>query len=202
MTDNPYWNEVRNTVEADRTWGGPTARIYAFDGSPYADRHDLVGRYAWTISDPATVAFVAEHAGARVLDPMAGSGYWAYLLSATADVLAFDLNPPDLGGNHWHKQGVIHAPVDRGDAIEVADRHGAGRTLLLAWPPYDDPTGASVVRAYGGARIVYIGESSGGCCGDDNLFDEFRSNWVKVAEHRPVQYTGMHDFVIVYDRKA
>lgn len=201
IVDNPYWDEVRDAVDNDPVWGGATVKIYSLDGSPYANRHDLVGRYARTITDPATVAFVAEHAGPRVLDPMAGSGYWAHLLSPNADVPAFDLNPPDAGGNHWHKQGVTHAPVTAGDAAEVAALHGQGRTLLLSWPPYDDPIGVNVVRAYTGDRIIYIGESDGGCCGDDALFEEFRTNWVEIAEHRPVQYIGMHDYVTVYDRK-
>lgn len=56
--------------------------------------------------------------------------------------------------------------------------------------------------AYEDGSSCYIGEGPGGCCGDDRLFELLDQQWAKVAEHRPVQWFGIHDYVTVYDRRA
>jgi hypothetical protein len=202
---NPYWDGVRKNArhEAYHPWDqGLFVGGYERpeDRDTFVRRQDLVSEYAWTITDPATVAFVAEHAGPRVIDPLAGSGYWAWLLGQHGtDVAASDLWPPDAGGNRYHRKRIVHVPVARADAAEAVVPAG-DRTLLLSWPPYDDPTGANVLAAYPGSRIVYIGEGESGCCGGDDMWAALRSGWVEVAVHRPVQWWGLHDWVTVYER--
>lgn len=156
-------------------------------------------RYSWTITDPATVAFVAEHSRGRMVDPMAGTGWWGWLLAQVGvDVVSYDLEP---GGNHWHEGQPLHADVRALDGVEAVVLH-SDRTLFLAWPPYDKPTGVDILRAYRGDRAVVIGEGEGGCTGDDALFAELRRRWTEVASHTPVQWFGLHDVVTVYDRSA
>jgi hypothetical protein len=210
---NAYWEAVRDHVDPTgslwrtpevgglgkyRTPGGLADVERWHQESP--SRHDLVERYSWTITDPATVAFVVEHAAPRVVDPMAGSGWWAMLLAeAGLDVVAYDLTPAGPE-NKWHKVGVRHASVLRGDAVEtVAVR--SHRTLLLSWPPYGFDA-CPILAAYSGDRIVYIGEDWGGCCADDGFFEDLGKAWTKVAEHVPVQWSGIHDIVHVYERGA
>lgn len=207
--ENPHWDTVRDFARQDEyhAWDkGLFVGGYRRPEDLNANlrRHDLTSRYAWTITDPATVAFVAEHAGPRVVDPLAGTGYWAWLLSQHGtDVAASDLNPPDLvGENQWHRDGSVFVSVARADAVEAVTVLGDDRTLLLSWPPYDVPIGRKVLDAYRGARVVYIGEGSGGCCGDDDMWSELETNWSEVAEHKPVQWWGLHDWVTVYERKA
>lgn len=210
---NAYWEAVREHVNPTGSlWRTPEVGGYDRfrDGGGRPDferwsreglrRDDFVGRYSWTITDPDTVAFVAKHAGVRVLDPLAGTGWWARLLTdAGLDVLASDAKPPAGGENTWHKEGVEHFPVLLADALDAVRVH-VDRTLLLAWPPYDAPIGALALAEYAGARVVYIGEDWGGCCGDDALFEAFARDWVKTAEHVPVQWSGIHDIVHVYER--
>jgi hypothetical protein len=201
---NPYWDTLADFAryEAYHPWDkGLFVGGYARDEDRNLNlrRRDLTSDYAWTITAPATVAFVAEHCGPRVIDPLAGSGYWAWLLAQHgADVAASDLNPPNVAANNWHRGGVWTTVAAR-DAVEAV-RGSAGRTLLLSWPPYDDPTGAKVIEAYAGDRIVYIGEGDSGCCGGDDMWELLRSGWHEVAEHRPVQWYGLHDWVTVYER--
>jgi len=40
------------------------------------NRQKLVRKFCWTIPDPDTVTFVAQHAHGGLVDPMAGTGYW------------------------------------------------------------------------------------------------------------------------------
>jgi hypothetical protein len=214
ITTNAYWDAVRDHVDSTGSlWRTPSVGSYRryrdtrgnFDVERWhreaPSRHDHVERYSWTITDPATVAFVVEHADGRLIDPLAGSGWWARVLTdASVDVIACDINPPASSTNQWHKAGVEHFPILLADARTAAVVH-SDRTLLLAWPPYDAPIGAEVVAAYGGGRVIYVGEDWGGCCGDDSLFAAFGRDWVKVAEHTPVQWDGIHDIVHVYDRR-
>ncbi|MER7167262.1 hypothetical protein ABT336_14480 [Micromonospora sp. NPDC000207] len=195
---NPYWDTIRDHATNGQVDPYPWP---AENNSPR--RTALTDRYAWTITDPATVAFVAEHLNGLAIDPLAGTGYWAYLLGqAGVEVVASDHQPPNETTNHYHHAGVTHTRVKQDDAIKAVARRCAGWSLFLAWPPYDEPTGTNIIRAYEGDRIVYVGEGYGGCCGDDAMFELLGSEWVQVAEHRPVQFAGIHDFVTVYDRRA
>lgn len=197
---NTYWDTVARHVSTHELFDGPCVD---WTNQPYVPRRaDLVSRYSWTITDPDSVAFVVAHAQGRVLDPMAGSGWWCRLLDgAGIDVAAYDEAPPHHGGNRYHKAGISHLLVHPGDAVQAVIEHGRDRTLLLSWPPYDNPIGVRTLAAYLGDRVIYIGEGEGGCCGDDDLFDLLASQWRQVAEHRPVQWWGMHDYITVYERR-
>lgn len=202
---NPYWDLLADRVHHNERHPWDPGPFVGGDGhwADYRRRQDLVSDYAWTISDPAAVAFVAEHSGARVIDPLAGTGYWAWLLQQHgADVAASDLNPADGPGSAWHRGGRVFTPVYRADAVDAVTTLGHDRTLLLSWPPYDDPIGARILAAYTGPRVVYIGETSGGCCGDDTMWSALESGWHEAAEHKPVQWWGLHDWITVYDRSG
>ena len=214
--DNPYWDAVRDHVDLSGSlWGTPSVDGLGRYRSPSGEldvdrwvreslkRTDYVKQYAWTITDPDTVAFVAEHSRWRLVDPMAGTGYWARVLAQLAvDVAAYDLNPPapDCEDNTWHRNVAAHSMVQQADAVESVVLH-ADRTLLLSWPPYGFDA-CPILNAYKGCRVIYMGEDLGGCCGDDDMFEAFERDWVKVAEHVPVQWDGMHDVVHVYDRRG
>jgi hypothetical protein len=199
---NPYWDAMADHIRTDYD-GAPVADPYDFNVTPALrkfDRHEMVGRYAWTITDPATVEFVARHIIGGVVDPMAGSGWWLSILGQLGvDGIGYDINPPAAASNSYHKAGVEHVEILQCDAAVAVAQH-PDRTLLLSWPPYDDDIGARVLRAYAGKRVIYIGESDGGHCGDDEMHELLRKRWTEVASHRPVQHYGLHDWVTVYDR--
>lgn len=216
---NPYWDEVVPYVkECQWSWGrghyevgGPLRDLGSLDAEGnepigvdkswidiFQKRYDLVSRYSWTIPDPGTLLFMDAFSTGRMVDPMAGTGYWAYLLGQmNIDVTCYDINP---GDNHWHKGYPLHMPVEKMDGVEAVKLH-PDRALLLAWPPCGSPDGRDVLKAYEGDRVVFIGESQGGCTGSDGLYDLLESDWDLVAEHRPVQWFGVHDEVSVYDRR-
>ena len=211
---NPYWDAVRDHVNPTGSlWNTPSVggigRYRTATGDLDVERWsresprrtDYVKRYSWTITDPRSVTFVAEHSRGRLVDPMAGTGYWAWMLTqAGVDVVAYDLHPasPDSDANHWHRNVAAHLAVLKANAVDSVVLH-EDRTLLLSWPPYGFDA-CPILDAYQGSRVIYIGEDQYGCCGDDNLFETFERNWTRVAEHVPVQWDGMHDIVHVYDR--
>jgi len=213
MMTNPYWDTVRDYVRPPEVpWEGRTVgRLFGrcdeygrrleltdeeFAAIP--DRNKLVARYAWTITDPDSVGFVASHVRNGLVDPMAGTGYWAFLLGQCGiDVVSYDASPKD---NPWHQKHPLWAPVAQGYGEVVIDNH-PDRTLLLAWPPYSEPGGFRTVREYKGSRIIYIGEGSGGCTGDDDLHELLDDQWREVDVHTPVQWWAIHDQITVYQRK-
>ena len=207
---NPYWDAVRGDVRPGHfSWEGPMVGCpFVRDMSkpvrdrlsweePRLDRHDFVRRYAWSITDPAAVQFVATYSRCRLLDPMAGTGYWAYLLRQLGiDVVCCDASP---GENKWHKGAALWVPVPQNWAEVAVDEH-PDRVLFLSWPPYGEPSAWRTLREFKGDRLIYIGEGEGGCTGDDDFHKLLDNEWHEVTWHRPVQWWGLHDVITVYER--
>jgi hypothetical protein len=204
--DNPYWEAVRDCVEIEPLGGSAVVGYYSVDRSieeniaRTPNRLTLVRKYCWTIPDPETLAFVAEHARGGVVDPIAGTGYWAYLLAQRdVDVVCYDLNPgAELHVNGWHGDD-LHTEVRAKDCAEAVALH-PDRTLLLSWPPHGQDVGTRIVMAYAGNRIIYIGDGRGGAAGDDQMHAILEADWVQVDSRQPVLWWGQHDRVAVYER--
>lgn len=209
---NPYWEEVKGHVGYDDFWhafvvqarppNSPHVPLIGHD--PLASsqlRLDMIPRYAWTVTDPPTVDFVAAHAGPLVIDPMAGTGYWARLLAERgATVLAYDRHAQSRADNHWHPDMPHWTRVLPGEASETVAAAGPDATLLLSWPPHATSDGADALRAYTGNRVVYIGEGGVGCTGDEELAKILDAEWNLAACHQPVQWWGIRDEVFIYQR--
>lgn len=171
------------------------------DISPIYVRRYAVQAYAWAIPTDRAIDDIAQYS--PILEVGAGSGYWASLLAdAGADIIATDPYPPS----------ETFFPVEKlADRVAV-QRYGAGRTLFIAWPPYDMPVAYDALRAYeavGGHRVVYIGEGMWGCTADDAFHtalgvggesDVEHHGWKFVEGFYLPQWSGIHDAVHVYER--
>jgi hypothetical protein len=205
--DNPFWDEVKDCVEPDSFRGNPVVGEFRLDRSVeesmarFPNRQLLVRKYCWTIPDPDTVAFVARHALGGLVDPMAGTGYWAYLLAQLGvDVVSYDLNPgTSLVTNGWHGED-LYAQVCARDGAEAVALH-PDRTLFLSWPPFAQDVGTRILRAYQshqGKRVISIAEDEGQT-GDDELRLALQTDWTEVDSRQPVQWWGIRDRVSVYE---
>ena len=202
--DNPFCDAVKDHVEPDSLRATPVVGEFHLD-RPVAEsmartpnRQRLVRKYCWTIPDPDTVAFVAHHAHSGLVDPLAGTGYWAYLLTQVGvDVVCYDLNPgATLLTNGWHGED-LYAEVCAKDCAEAAALH-PDRTLLLSWPPHGKDVGARTVKSYGGKRVIFIGDTRG--TGDPQMHGILDAEWIEVDTRQPVQWWGIDDRVGVYER--
>ncbi len=191
---NPYWDAVADFVFND--FGDQVIGRYGIGVPGAPERQELVHLYSWTITDPDSVAFVAKYAGSGLIDPMAGSGYWAYLLGQLGvDVICYDLAPP--GKNFWHH--TAHVEIAEMDGAESVLLH-PDRTLLLAWPQYNHDSGQRTLAAYPGHRVIFNGEGRGGCTGTDAMHDMIEGSWAEKDRHSPIQWLGVHDRITVYER--
>lgn len=214
--ENPYWDEVKEMVIGEQwSWGieysvdpmrdpktGEYRKLQSDAEKQFIaqkSRHAMVKKYGWTIPDPKTVEFVVDHCQGKVLDPLAGTGYWGYLLNQVG-VQIFSSDKALPADNEWHRDQTPWTPIFQHDILDALEIYKPD-TLFLSWVPYCSEIGTKAVQKFEGGRIIYVGESSGGCCADDSLFEEFE-NWEEVRSHRPIQWSGMHDYVTIYDRKV
>lgn len=190
---NAYWDVVKPYVVDGvirRDW--PFYQMWA-DG--------MRMHYSWTVTDPATVEFVARHLGVMANDPFAGNGWWERVLidhtHGRCQPFSTDLYP---GDPDWH--GVVVRPADAVDAMEMAARGLANGQwpLLLSWPPRYDDIGEKVVRAYRGPRIVHLGAQGRTSDGTGGMYRLLAAEWHQVARHTPVRWFGVQDYVTVYER--
>jgi hypothetical protein len=209
LLENPYFDNVLDKIgpRKDPRWRQDRFQI---NFSPYRPNWSLV--YSWAIPTEETVRYMAESAPSGIVEIGAGSGYWAWMLEqAGADVVAYDLNPPDGSdpddlddslrpGGSWHSRQRAWFDVRRG-GVEVAREH-PGRTLFLCWPLYDNPMAFLALGAYGGTDLFYVGEREGGCTADDAFFDQLELEWKEVATLDVVQWSGINDCFQHYERKA
>lgn len=202
---NPYWDAVKDHVAESRLFG-PGLQVQRWDlrgdrleFESYPQREDLTKQYSWTITDPDSIEFVKQWSGQTgLIDPMAGTGYWSYILRQEGvDIVAYDKYP---GSNPWHQANDLHVPVRKLAAVSSIPKH-PDRTLLLAWPPYDDNAGNRALTTYRGETVIYMGESWGGCTGNDAMHRRLDREWHEVDEHLPVTWEGLHDRITVYQRR-
>lgn len=216
MIHNPYWDEAKEharpsdgsfvpkgALEIGGLSGIRKGEIGDYVAS-FEFRRLSVRRYAFTVTDPASVDFVAEHSKGQLVDPIAGTGYWCYLLMQVGvDCLASDLAPPRKGAreNQFHPDTASFITMRTLNAVDAVTEGGADRTLLLSWPPYATPLAHEVLNAYRGDRLIFIGEGDGGCTGDEDFFALLEKEWNLQKTHLPVQFWGIHDYIFVYDRR-
>lgn len=212
--NNPYWDEIKDKGVDDIY--GAMRGLYVSNEILNAasllqnSRNDYCRKYSWSIPDPASILFVAEHMRGRCVEMGAGTGYYSWqLVQLGIDMLCYDIAPPDKASdNDYHSPRTgtygeltgetthTYIPVLEGTPRIL---HHADRTLFLCWPPMSDMA-FQCLKHYKGDRLVYIGESSGGCTGDDAFFDVLENEWQRVDGHKPVQWDGIHDWIEVYTR--
>ena len=156
-------------------------------------RHELVLSHSWAVPTDEALEAIAKHSPRGVVEIGAGTGYWAGLLRERGvDVVAYDTEP------HENVQAKAEwSEVKVGNHLYVM-KH-PDRTLLLCWPPYATPMAAMALRRFKGDTVVYIGESAGGCNGDED-FHEMLESWEEVELVALPQWPGIRDDLYVYKR--
>jgi hypothetical protein len=149
--ENPYLDEFESIMPE---WRVPP-HLRKLTMERYMARQRMVARYAWAI--PTTEAIELLLRFAPLVEMGAGTGYWAWLVrQAGGDILAFDRYPPPDRRNRWHAGERQWTEVLPGGPRRLT-RH-PGRTLLLCWPPQDEPMTQQCLQVYEGQTLIYAGE--------------------------------------------
>lgn len=161
-------------------------------------------RFGFVIPNEQILSRIAQFSPHGALDWGAGNGYLAYLLSAIGvDALAVDVATVESGYNAFWSPKIAKFRKRRSWMLPQVsnDKHltqTAGRTLILAWPPAQDPMAAECLSKYRGSRVIYIGEWRRATANDD--FHELLSAWHKVAEVVIPTHYGLRDRAYFYER--
>ena len=95
------------------------------------------------------------------------------------------------------KEKRIYAPgVEQEDAVSaVLDNRTS--FVLLCWPYMDDMAERVWKALTPGQKLIYIGETNGGCCANDNFFQMVGNmDWDNRVKSL-VQWDGIHDICCV-----
>lgn len=195
---NDYWEKVKDYVDKgiphslDQLKFDLNSTIHS-----HVLRDEMVRKYAWSITDPTTVAFVAKHLGRRAVEMGAGSGYWASLLKLYGvDIICYDLRKEPF--DKYYLQTFHRVRLNGPEKLrDISPK----RSLFLCWPPYANPMAYDCLRNFMGDRVVFIGEGAGGCTGDDAFFELLESDFECVDDIRNSNYFGIHDYASAYKRK-
>jgi hypothetical protein len=163
----------------------------------YYTRMACVKKYAWAIPNEEAIKRIATLS--PIIEIGAGGGYWARLLKKVgANITPFDKH------GCTHKRNcyvdVLHMRVKRGDWKQLRKREFANHTLMLCWPPYNDPMACNCLKAFRGSTVVMIGEGSGGCTGNDDSQVYLDKYFEEIDSIRIPQWSGIHDYVQIYKR--
>lgn len=154
--------------------------------SNYSVRIYACRKYSWAVPSKEVISLLAQE---PVLEVGAGKGYWASRVALSGgDILATDEYPVEKSFFNVQKM----------TEVEAVHSLGKDRTLLLVWPPFHEDMALNALNAYrevGGKRLVYVGESRGGCTGDDGFFDALPDEY--EAMDIP-QWHGINDHVRIY----
>lgn len=163
----------------------------------FKGRDRCLAQYGYAI--PNQEALDALVALSPVVEIGCGLGYWASLVNQMGgEVIPYDIKVNEKGFVQLYSSEGLFAPtftkVFHG-SHEAAELH-SDKTLFLSWPPYDSDMGYQCLKTYldhGGRTLVYIGEGSGGCTGDDQFHTLMEDEMVlKESIYIPV-WQGIHD---------
>ncbi len=194
---NPYLDEIHELIASACGSGGDVTHALI------RARPALVEKYSFSVPCARTVGALARIA--PIVEIGAGSGYWAWCLAqAGADIVAYDIAPPDSGlpwphgsldaGNYWFEH-EWHQVLEGGP--EAAARH-PDRALFLCWPPLDSPMADEALTAYrdaGGKTLAYLGSPRSSA---DARFHELRSTLQCVERVVPWRWPGIEDVLEIY----
>lgn len=151
-------------------------------------RHDLIDKFGFAIPNAPALELIAQHA--PIVELGAGCAYWASLLQASGvEVVPIDKHPQV---NAW--TDVLSGEVKDLDAYPH-------HTLMMIWPPLENPMAKDALRTYKGDYLLYVGESADGCCADPGFFDNLHQDWRLLANIRIPAWPLIHDSLFLYMRK-
>lgn len=168
----------------------------------YDRREKFRTRYGYANPTEEAIREIISFAnGDSIVEVGAGRGFWAYLICEmggkirATDYATVRTNryAPCKGGETW-------VEIEFGKAEYIA-KHATENVLMTIWPPYIESMASDALKAFKGDKLVYVGESEGGCTADDAFFLELRENWCRVNCVGIPQWDGLHDELMMFERK-
>jgi hypothetical protein len=191
---NPYRDLLRTLLPAGGPPGPGLARLLDLPNR----RRELAARFAWSVPNERALELLGDLG--PLVEGGAGTGYWAALLTARgADVMAYDVAPPDGPvRNRHHDRHRTWAEVAASATLPAVRRH-PDRTLMVCWPPFDDDAaGYQPLRAYRGDLFAYVGDAA--ATGTARLHRELDLNWTPMEQVALPGWPDVRDRLTIFRR--
>lgn len=161
-------------------------------------RDEIICKFGFAILTSKTVEVLRSYV--PILEVGAGSGYWAYELRRVGvDVVATDpgtgkyrFDKCDINGGKWK----FWTSVEKINALDAIAKYPR-RSLLIVWPDYDETWAATALKAYEGNTVLYVGEGTGGCTGNDEFHNVLDKGFPIQKVIEIPQHFGIHDNLFI-----
>jgi len=205
----PVWTDIAEASRPARIPVGDHS-FYLPDPNTLADsfamRDTFLARFAYAIPTPEVIDRIIAFADGPIVEVGAGRGLWAHLIQLHGGAIRpTDLHASGhamLATNEYERlrEGATWTTVEQGNALTVAAT-AEESILLFVWPSYAERWPTDALKAFRGERVIYIGESDGGCTGDDAFHETLARDWTLAEEITIPQWWGIHDALFLYSRK-
>ena len=205
------WNPLEKiyrdlNIAGTSRWQYDQHNLLINDPHTYSDNFNFAmksrQRYTYAVPSLKIVEEIAKIAeNGSVVEIGAGLGYWAkYLSQFNLQIIAYDLKY-DERNIYFDNDAQEFFPVKQGGVSSIALHHDS--PLLLCWPPYNTPFAFDALSLYKGDYLIYIGESEGGCTGDQQFFNLLNEEWEEIFYNSEVlNLVGIHSAEYIYKRKT
>lgn len=146
----------------------------------------------------ALAAFAVFAKGQKVVEYMAGSGYWSWLLQKMHGIECictdkhFDFYPVSCG--------KTFVPVYRRNLAKATPVDGT--VSFISWVPYGHATADDFLKQMKpGNKLVWIGEGNGGCTATESTYEILEERFELLTAVNLVQFDGLHDDMYLYVKK-
>ena len=162
--------------------------------------------YGWSVPTQEAVQKIKEFVGnGSIIEVGGGLGLWGKLLRDEG----VNIVSTNRSYNKFNKKDKKHIDIEKKrfidieelDHLKAIEKYGDFEILLMSWPPYDDPMAYETLKNFRGNKVVFIGESGGGCTGCGKFFTLLYNEWERIQSIGIPQWTGLHDDITFYVRK-
>ncbi len=222
-----HWEEHKNYCNSNSVTD-PESGLYSFfqdiSKKLLVGRHFFTRKIAWAVPSIDVIniidGFCKQYNITTILEIGSGHGVLAMLLKmfrykvhATDALVSHGLEDECNPEFFTEVEHLDHIQAIKKYVTDEEDKEKVPNTLLICWPTLNDSMAAEAVEEFTRASIatptdkyiIYIGESVGGCCGDDIFFDILERDWHVVTNFDVPNWPGIYDsgLILVYngDRK-
>ena len=167
-------------------------------------RWSFIYNYSWAVPSKIAIRSIEKFVkNDRIIEVSAGYGLWAKLISDIGiEIIATDIiNEEDGKRFHYIPENIQYINMEQLDYLSALKKYNNFEVLMMLWPIYDDSLAYNSLKEFKGDKFIYIGETQGGCNGDNKFFNLLDKEWEEVEMIIIPQWYGIHDYLCLYERK-
>lgn len=177
---------------------GPSCSKSSKDRQVKRDRFNEM--FSWSVPSKELIDEITRLSNDTILSLGSGRAFIERLVqSKGGKIVATDIGTS--GGYYNDLESGTFMDVESIGYKDALKKYSDSKTLLMSWPPQDDPMAVTALKEFKGDFVVYIGEGQGGCTATDEFFDEVRKSWDLVKKIEIPRWSEIYDYGFILKRK-